>query len=154
MVGAGFWAIPSAKLVFGKDGRWYADGEPVTHERLARFFTRYLRRKPGQDGYEIWVDERFHADVEIEDTPYVVTAVFPSESGQLCVRLNDDSIETLDAQGLTVGSDGVVRCSVKEGRERARLLRAAQAELASYLEEHDGTWCLHVGDRHYPVRYE
>ncbi len=154
MVGAGFWAIPSAKLVFRKDGRWYAGDEPVTHERLARFFTRYLRRKPGGDGYEIWFDERFHADVEVEDTPYVVTAILPVSDGRLQVRLNDDSIETLDPVSLTVGADGVVVCWVKKGQERARFLRSAQADLVPYLEEHDEQWCLHVGEGHYPIRYE
>ncbi len=154
MAGAGFWAIPSAKLVFRKDGRWYAGDEPVTHERLARFFTRYLRRKPDGNGYEIWVDERFHADVEVEDTPYVVTALVPGSDGQLQVQLNDDSVEPLDPASLRVAPDGAVVCSVKEGRERARFLRAAQADLAPYLEEHDERWCLHVGGGHYPIRHD
>ncbi|GIW44571.1 MAG: hypothetical protein KatS3mg077_1853 [Candidatus Binatia bacterium] len=154
MPGAGFWAIPSAKLVFRKDGRWYADGEPVTHERLARFFTRYLRRKPDGSGYEIWVDERFHMDVEIEHTPYVVTALFPGPEEQLHVRLNDESEEPLDPKSLQVASDGAVVCLVKGGRERARFLRAAQADLAPYLDEHDGQWCLHWAGNHYPIGHE
>ena len=31
---AGFWAIHTGELKFGRDGRWYADGEPVLHDRL------------------------------------------------------------------------------------------------------------------------
>lgn len=154
MAGAGFWAIPSAKLVFRKDGRWYADREPVTHERLARFFSRHLRRKPDGSGYEIWVDERFHADVEVEDTPFVVTQLLAGPDGALHVRLNDESVEPLDPKGLSVSADGAVVCMVKGGQQRARFLRPAQADLAPYLEEHEGTWCLRLGEQHYPIRNE
>ncbi|MDZ7378913.1 MAG: DUF1285 domain-containing protein [candidate division KSB1 bacterium] len=140
--------------MFRKDGRWYAGDEPVTHEGLARFFTRYLRRKPSGDGYEIWVDERFHADVDVEDTPYVVTELLATADGQLQVRLNDDSVEPLDPRGLSVAADGAVVCTVKAGQDKARFLRSAQADLASYLEEHDEHWCLHIGGRHYPIRHE
>lgn len=151
MAGAGFWAIPSAKLVFRKDGRWYADAEPVTHERLARFFTRYLRRKPDGQGYEIWVDERFHMDVEVEDTPYVVTALLPVADGTLQVQLNDESVEPLDPATVSLAPDGAVICLVKGGKERARFLRSAQAELASYVEEHEGELCLRLGECHYRI---
>ena len=72
MPGAGFYAIHTSKLAFRGDGRWYADDEPVVHERLARLFSRHVRRKP-TGGYEIWIDDRYHADVDIEDTPYVVS---------------------------------------------------------------------------------
>ena len=71
---AGVYAIHTEKLRFRSDGRWYADGAPVLHKRLALLFSRYLRRKP-TGGYEIWIDERYHADVEVQDTPYVVTAL-------------------------------------------------------------------------------
>lgn len=154
MTGAGFWAIPSAKLVFRKDGRWYADREPVTHERLAKFFSRHLRRKPDGHGYEIWVDERFHADVEVEDTPYVVAQLILGPDGSLQVQLNDDSVEPLDPTSLAVSPDGAVVCRVKGGQERARFLRPAQADLAPYVEDHENAWCLRLGQHHYTIRNE
>lgn len=147
---AGFYAIPYQKLEFRRDGNWYANGERVTHERLARFFSRYLRRKPDGSGYEIWVDERFHCDVEVEDTPFVVTAVEQDPSGHWQVLLNDGSQEPLDVASLASAPDGSLSCRVK-GDERARFLRSAQAELLSHVEESDGVLYLKAGGRLVPL---
>jgi len=148
MAGAGFFSIHAAKLKFGSDGRWYADDEPVTHARLARFFTRHLRRS-ASEGYEIWVDERYHAGVEIEDTAYVVTAVsgdLSADTGAsltdgcrgFIIRLNDDTTEPLAADTLEVGTANVLYCCVKGGTERARFLRPAYYDLAQFIEETAG----------------
>ncbi len=141
MAQAGFYAIPPQRLSFRKDGRWYANDEPVTHERLARFFSRYLRRKPDGSGYEVWVDERFHADVEVEDTPYVVTAVQRDAEGAWQVCLNDGRWEPLVIESLSSGSDGALYCSVPNG-ERARFLRQPQAYLLEHVEEEGGLFYL------------
>jgi len=140
MPGAGFYAISNAKLKFGGDGRWYADGEPVVHERLALLFSRSLRRK-ASGGYEVWIDERYHADVEVEDTPYVVTAVsLASGCGPVSftVQLHDGSSEPLDPDSLHVGAGNVLYCRVKGGSERARFLRPAYYQLAQFIEEAGG----------------
>ena len=151
MPGAGFYAIHTSKLTFRSDGRWYADDEPVLHQRLALLFSRYLRRTPA-GGYEIWIDERYHADVEIEDTPYVVTAVHADASGALSIALNDGTTEPLDAGTVYVGPANVIYCRVKRGAERARLLRAAYYELTQYIEEAvPGHFRLRCGDTTYPI---
>lgn len=145
MPAAGFYAISHAKLKFGSDGRWYADDEPVVHERLALLFSRYLRRKASGD-YEIWIDERYHADVDIDDTPYVVTAVDVERSATapapsppaFTLRLNDGSSEPLDPNSLCVGAGNVLYCRVKGGSEGARFLRPAYYQLAQFIEEAGG----------------
>jgi hypothetical protein len=146
--GAGFYAISCAKLKFGSDGRWYVDGEPIVHERLALLFSRYLRRKPG-GGFEIWIDERYHADVEVEDTPYVVTGVGPASSpgsAGFTLRLSDGSSEPLDPDSLQVGAGNVLYCRVKSGSERARFLRHTYYQLAHFIEEAgDGQFRLRCG---------
>ena len=134
MPGAGFYAIHTAKLSFRADGRWYADDEPVVHPRLARLFSRYLRRKPSA-GYEIWIDERYHADVEIEDTPYVVTSVHADGGQSLKIELNDGTTEQLNPDTLEVGTGNVLSCAVKQGTERARFLRPAYYQLTAFIEE-------------------
>jgi len=150
MPGAGFYAIHNAKLSFRGDGRWYADDDPVVHERLARFFSRYLRRK-ASGGYEIWVDERYHADVEIEDTPYVVTGVH-SNPGGLSLELSDGTIEPLDAETLQIGAANVLSCAVKRGAERARFLRAAYYQLTAFIEEPaPGRFLLRCGRTTHPI---
>jgi hypothetical protein len=146
--GAGFYAISYRKLKFAGDGRWYVDGEPVVHERLALLFSRYLRRK-ASGGYEIWIDERYHGDVEVEDTPYVVTGVgLASSPGAVgfAVQLNDGTSEPLDPDSLRVGAGNVFYCAVKGGSERARFLRPAYYQLAQFIEEAgDGQFRLRCG---------
>lgn len=152
MPGAGFYAIHTTKLTFGADGRWYADDEPVTHERLARLFSRYVRRKPHGDGYEIWIDDRYHADIEVADTPFVVTTVEPDSNGQLWIDLNDGTTELLDPGTVAVGSDNVLYCTVKSGGERARFLRGAYYQLAGAIEESaPGVFYLRCGEATYPI---
>src|SRR5512139_3311677 len=134
MPGAGFYSIHTSTLSFRSDGRWYADDEPVVHERLARLFSRYLRRAPN-GGFEIWIDERYHADVEVEDTPYVVTTVNVDSAAGFSIELNDGTTEALDPGTLHVGRSDVLYCRVKNGRERARFLRPAYYQLAHFIEE-------------------
>jgi len=148
---AGFYSIHTSKLSFRSDGRWYADAEPVVHERLARLFGRYLRHKPG-GGYEIWIDERYHADVEVEDTPYVVTGVDATAAGEFMVDLNDGTTERLNPGSLQVGAQDVLYSRVKNGAERARFLRAAYYQLAEFIEEvGPGRFQLRCGDTTHPI---
>jgi hypothetical protein len=153
MPGAGFYSIHTSKLSFRSDGRWYADDEPVLHQRLARLFSRYLRRKPS-GGYEIWIDERYHADVDIDDTPYVITRADPDASGQFTVDLNDGTTEILVPKTLHVGSNDVLYCDVKNGTERARFLRPAYYQLANFIEEvAPGRFQLRCGGTRHPIAH-
>ena len=145
MPGAGFYSIHTDKLSFRADGRWYADDEPIVHKRLANLFSRYVRRK-GNGGYEIWIDERYHADVDVEDTPYVVVTVDSDPRDDLYVELNDGSTERLDTRTLEVGANDVLYCRVKGGTERARFLRAAYNQLADRFEQNQaGGFSLRCG---------
>ena len=73
MARAGFTAISSGKIKFGKDGRWYCDGEVIPNRAIAQLYSRTLRMLPdGRARLELGEDK---ADVLIEDTPWVVTAV-------------------------------------------------------------------------------
>ena len=151
MPGAGFYAIHTSTLSFRSDGRWYADDEPVVHERLARLFSRYLRRTRA-GGFEIWIDERYHADVEVEDTPYVVTTVDVDPAAGFSIDLNDGTTEVLDPGTLHVGRSDVLYCRVKDGRERARFLRPAYYQIAHFIEETaPGRFQLRCGGTTYPV---
>lgn len=152
MPGAGFYSIHTSRISFRTDGRWYADDDPVVHQRLALLFSRHVRRKPAGPGYEIWIDERYHADVEVEDTPFVVTTVDAKEDGTFLLQLNDGSSELLDPYTLTVCKDGSLSCAVKQASERARFLRPAHYQLAESIEEgHDGRFQLRCGAGTVPI---
>lgn len=151
MAGAGFYAIHTDKLTFAADGRWYADDEAVEHKRLARLFSRHMRRKP--DGsYEIWIDEQYHADVEVEDTPFVVIAVRELPDGALAIQLNDESEEHLRADSLFVGANDVLYSRIKNAAESARFLRSAYQQLAGYIQETEpGRFAVEYAERRYPI---
>lgn len=152
MPAAGFYSIHTDKLTFGTDGRWYADGEPVLHKKLANLFSRYLRRK-NSGGYEIWIDDRYHADVEVDDTPYVVVDINVAPDDDIYIELNDGSTERLPGDTLQVGDTEVLYCAVKNGTERARFLRSAYHQLADRIEQLDtGGFTLRCGGKHCPIR--
>jgi hypothetical protein len=151
MAGAGFYSIHTDKLRFRADGRWYADDDPILHPRLASLFSRHLRRK-GDGGYEIWIDERYHADVDVEDTPYVVVAVEADSRDGVNVELNDGTTEKLSADGLRVGENDALYCRVKQGSEDARFLRSAYNQLADRIVQNEvGDFSLRCGGNLYPI---
>lgn len=139
---AGFYAIHSSKIRFGRDGRWYADDEVISNRRIADLFSRHVVRQPdGSYRIEIGWDT---APIEIEDTPYVVTRVDPRQGG-FVVELNDGTREALNPDSLSISEENVLYCSVKGGAERARLLRPAYYQVASHIHEVAGRFVLRTG---------
>jgi uncharacterized protein len=140
---AGFVAIESHTIRFGKDGRWYADQEPISNSRISALFSRHVTR--GDDG-AYWLvvgDER--ARIEVEDTPFVVVRVDGDPTSGFRVRLNDDTSEDLQGDSLELGADDALSCAVKEGRYRARFLRPAQAELLTHAQAAGASFVLPLG---------
>jgi len=149
MARAGFTAISSGKIRFGKDGRWYSDDEPIPNRAICRLFSRAMRVQPGGRGrLELGEDK---ADVVIEDTPWVVTTVEHDPVRGFSVVLNDETREPLDPTSLRVGAENVLYCRVKGGHE-ARFLRPAYYELLRHAElDADGRVVLPVGGRRVPL---
>ena len=132
MARAGFTAISSGSIRFGKDGRWYSDDEPIPNRAICRLFSRTLRILPdGRGRLELGEDR---ADVTIEDTPWVVTRIEGDPSRGFTVVLNDETTEALDPASLRVGADNVLYCRVKAGAHEARFLRPAYYELLRHAE--------------------
>ena len=153
MAKTGFWAISSTrKIIFGKDGQWSADGEPIANKRIATLFSQYLRRTPeGKYAIEIGWDK---VEVEIEDTPYVVTRTTGDPASGFTLRLNDETEEALDPATLYIGKDHVLYCRVKNGEYLARFLRPAYYQLTAHVEEDPDQkgFLLHTGDGPYVIR--
>jgi hypothetical protein len=147
MARAGFYAISSSRITFGRDGRWYSDGEPIVNRRIADLFSRHVRRHP-DGGYQIVMGDE-HARIEVEDTPFVVTSVSSNAEG-FRLTLNDGNVETLDPATLRVEAGEVLSCAVKGGTERARFLRAAYYQLVPFIgEDEGGRFSLHSGTKRY-----
>jgi uncharacterized protein len=147
---AGFYAIESHAIRFGRDGEWYSDGEHITNRRIADLFSRCVRRAP-DGGYLLQMgDER--APLEVEDTPYVVRQIEGEGESDLRVVLNDGSSEALDPRTLRSGEDHALYCRVKHGEFEARLLRPAHYALARFIEvDADGKFRLSLGGSHHPI---
>ena len=129
---AGFTAISSGKIKFGKDGLWYSDDEVIPNRAIRRLFSRALRVLPdGRGRLELGEDK---ADVLIEDTPWVVTAIEGDPAAGFRVCLNDETEEPLDPGSLRVGAENVLYCRVKAGAHDARFLRPAYYDLMRYAE--------------------
>jgi hypothetical protein len=145
---AGFYAIQSSRITFGRDGRWYSDGELITNAKISGLFSKHVVRQP--DGsYRIEIDWD-KAPIEVEDTPYVVRKVDRTEMGYV-VELNDESREPLDLASLQISPDNVLYCRVKQGAERARFLRPAYYQLAPHIHESGGRYVVRTLDREYPI---
>ncbi len=154
MAKTGFWAVSSTRrIVFGKDGQWYADGEPIANKRIATLFSKHLNRTPeGKYAIEIGWDK---AEVEIEDTPYVVTRAMGDPASGFTLRLNDETEEILDPTTLYIGKDHVLYCRVKNGEQPARFLRPAYYQLTAHVEEdpHQEGFLLRAGGGSYVIRW-
>ena len=99
MARAGFTAISSGQITFGRDGRWYCDGEPITNRAICDLYSRTLIVAPdGTARLELGEDR---ASVRIEDTPWVVTQVDGDPGTGFAVVLNDGSREPLDPTTLS-----------------------------------------------------
>jgi hypothetical protein len=135
MARAGFTAISSGKITFGRDGRWYSDDEPIPNRAIQRLFSRTLKILPyGRARLELGEDK---ADVIVEDTPWVVTGVEGEPATGFTLVLNDETREPLDSASLRIGPANVLYCRVK-GAHEARFLRPAYYPLMRHVETGPG----------------
>ncbi len=146
---AGFTAIWSGQIRFGRDGGWYCDGEPITNAAICRLYSRAMTVAPdGRGRLQLGEDE---ASVEIEDTPWVVTQVEGDPAAGFTLVLNDESREPLDVSTLAVG-DGHVLYARAKGGHRVRFLRKAYYALARHAEPAaDGAVVLPVPGGRVPI---
>jgi len=119
-----------------REGRFFHDGEPVTHRGMARAFAGWIARHP-DDGRFILTNGYDWTYFTVEGTPFFVEGVRASDDGPLLVLFDGDE-ELLDPDALHLGADGVLATRVKGGSFDARFSRAAQLELSPWLEEERG----------------
>jgi len=150
MARAGFTAIHSGQITFGKDGRWYCDGEVIPNKAICRLYARAMT--VGADGVarlELGEDK---ASVVVEDTPWVVVQVEGDPTRGFTVCLNDETREPLDPATLRASADHVLYCRIRGGRHEARFLRPAYYELMRHaVPGPDQTLVLPVAGRRIPL---
>jgi hypothetical protein len=122
-----------------REGRFWHEGAPVEHPLVAQAFHRGLGRAP--DGRPTITFGRtwcyFTADGALYQARTAACVTGPGGTLQSCVLRLDDATddEVLLVPGsIGIDHEGVLHVRVKEGREWARLLPAAQAELGRWVE--------------------
>jgi len=123
-----------------KNGTWLSNGDEITHRETVLAFAKHLGRD--ETGYFIRIGNDFKR-IEVEDTAYFVRA-FSRENERIEIRLNDDSLETLDLDTLRY-APGRLTCQVKSGRETAKFLSQPYHGLLSLFEESERAYTLRLG---------
>jgi hypothetical protein len=143
----------SSGLSIDAEGRFLHRGEPITHARTLEVLWRSLAR--ADDGRYLVRVGKESAYVTIEDAPYAVLGVLEAPDGTPPpLLLSDGSREPLDPATLSVGRDGVLRCTVKGGHA-ARFGRSAQVAVGLALDESppgSGHFFLSLGGSRHPIR--
>ena len=137
-------------IFIDKEGSWFYNGLPIINRQILQYFYQVL--EIGPDGGYLLRNGQESCPVEVQDTPCVVTALWPSEGPheQFSIKLNDDSVETLAMETLVISAENIPYCMVK-GRFKARFLRVPYYRLAeSVQQEGDAAFFIELnGERHY-----
>jgi len=122
-----------------KEGRWFYQGEEITHRRTYLLYSRNLTLDgKGRLLLRLGKEE---CRVEVEDAPYIVKSVdfIGPDRGPLKginLLLNDETREPLRPATLKVGEKNVLYCRVREGMFAARFSRNAYQLLFPFIR-HD-----------------
>jgi uncharacterized protein len=147
-------------LRIDKDGRWFFEGEEITHRKTYLLYSRSLARD--ESGRIVLRVGREQCAVEVEDVPFVIKSLeFISSAlgGREAIRLalNDETREELDPTTLRIGPDNVPYCKVREGVFEARFSRNAYQLLTPHIhhEEKENRFFLSLNQKRYylaPIR--
>jgi hypothetical protein len=129
------------------EGRFWHEGQEVTHAGLRAAFWRWLDRNP--DGrWVLRLDERRFVYLDVDDAPYAVRSLRWQGDRPLAL-LSDGSEEPLDCATLRVREAGAY--ATVKGRFEARLTGSAWSALAEKIVERDGKLVLEAAGGPYPL---
>jgi len=123
-------------IVLDRSGRFWHDGELVTHSGMQSAFNSWIRRHP-DDGRFILSNGFDWTYFTVEDAPFFVRALRVEGDRPLLV-LSDGSEELLDAESVRLGAEDAIYVRVKDGAYEARFTPVAQTALAPFLVEGPG----------------
>jgi hypothetical protein len=138
-----------------KEGVWYYRGTVMFRKDIVQSLYQHLKRDP-DGGYHIEIGED-RADVDVEDTPYVVKSVsciFMDGKGKDVINLHmpDDSMDELDPSTLRVGADNALYGIMARVGIEARFSRSSYYQLAEHIEFEAGLDKFYIslnGHRYY-----
>ena len=112
-------------LRIDKEGRWFYQGEEITHRKTYLLYSRSLTRD--ESGRIILRIGGEQCPVEVEDAPFVVTTLEFTPEGpegleSIWLTLNDETREKLDPETLRIGPDNIPYCTGPLWHVRSSLL--------------------------------
>jgi hypothetical protein len=116
-----------------ENGRFWHEGELVTHPGMAKAFASWIARHP-DDGRFILSNGYDWSYFTVEDAPFFVQAL-RTEGGAADVLLSDGTEEPLAADSLEIGARDALYVSVKGGAFQARFTPSAQSAIGPLLVE-------------------
>ena len=141
-------------LRIDRDGAWFANGIPVTHEKILKLFRDSLVCENG--ACKIVIDQ-MENPVEVEDAPLSVRAAFLENTAEgediFWLALSDDRKERLDPATLRFPEAGAVYCMIQDGRNlQARFSKTALQHLSNILRQNgDGSLSIELNGEKYKV---
>ena len=149
--------LPPSHIRIDKEGVWYYKGAEMFRREIVNLFYQNLHLDESGAYYITYENDT--ASVEVEDTAFVVRAVYHKGSAEgrdekILMFLSDDSCEELAPETLRIGRENVLYCSVKEKSFPARFLRASYYQMADYFvqEENGENFFLALNGRKYYIR--
>ena len=122
--------IKKPRIFIDKKGNWFQDGLKITHRWT------YLENNKNLDVDEegnFFVDEGYgRVYVEVEDTPFVIKMINLKE-GRFYAHLNDETVEELIPDQVTICAENVPYTVVKNGKFKARFTTPAYYELTKHI---------------------
>ena len=149
--------LPPSSIRIDKEGTWHYKGNEMFRKDIVKLFYENLKRD--DEGHYYIELENDLASLEVEDTAYVIRAVYrlgtPSEGNErISVLLNDETLEEIDCGTLRIGRDNVLYCSVKPDIHPARFLRSSYYQIADYIDydESRDTYFLALNGSRYDIK--
>jgi hypothetical protein len=128
--------MKTSPIKIDKEGRWFFQGEEITHRKTYLLYCRSLTRDDA--GRIVLRVGREECPVEVEDAPFVVMTlefVSPGPGGEeeVWITLNDETREKLAPETLRIGPGNIPYCKVRNGLFEARFSRNAYQLLVPHI---------------------
>jgi hypothetical protein len=123
------------RIRIDKDGKWYYENKEIINPLVIKSFCEALERDEYGRYRIVMGSEVCH--IEVEDTPFVVSAVRGDPQCGLYIRLNTLETYPLDPDQLCIGENNVLYVMLPDGM-KVRFNRPAYYSLALMMEEDDG----------------
>ena len=145
---------PPADLRIDGEGRWFANGKPVIHEKILSLFRRSLVREG--DMYLIRVGDEVNP-VTVEDAPLRVRGLYIENTAEgldiIRLVLDDGRTADLDPATLRATDAQSLYCTITETGLEAKFSREALSHFAKFLD-HDaqtGAYFLELNGRRFEI---